>query len=82
MKIQEIINENPIKPIRAIAKDLKVSECTIRSVVHEGNLVQVMCEAEGPVYARCNKRALFNTCKVLAKQVETPNGWNALYFLQ
>jgi len=34
-KIQSIIDEGLSKSIRAILKDLQVSECTIRRIIHE-----------------------------------------------
>jgi len=34
-KVQGIIDEDPSKSIRAISKDLQVSECTIRRIIHE-----------------------------------------------
>ncbi|XP_011068611.1 PREDICTED: uncharacterized protein LOC105154645 isoform X1 [Acromyrmex echinatior] len=34
-QVQGIIDEDPSKSIRAISRDLQVSECTIRRIVHE-----------------------------------------------
>ncbi|EFN60862.1 hypothetical protein EAG_00186, partial [Camponotus floridanus] len=34
-QVQGIIDEDPSKSIRAISKDLQVSECTIRRIIHE-----------------------------------------------
>ena len=34
-QVQGIIHENPSKSIRAISRDLQVSECTIHRIVHE-----------------------------------------------
>ena len=34
-QVQEIIDEDLSKSIRAISRDLQVSECTIRRIVHE-----------------------------------------------
>ena len=34
-QVEDIINEDPSKFIRAISRDLQVSECTIRRILHE-----------------------------------------------
>ena len=34
-QVQGIIDKDPSKSIRAISRDLQVSECTIRRIVHE-----------------------------------------------
>ncbi|XP_012058553.1 PREDICTED: uncharacterized protein LOC105621701 [Atta cephalotes] len=34
-QVQGIIDEDPSKSIRAISRDLQISECTIRRIVHE-----------------------------------------------
>ena len=34
-QVQDIIDQDPSKSIRAISRDLQVSECTLRRIVHE-----------------------------------------------
>lgn len=78
-KVQKKINKNPRKSIRAITKDLKMSECTIR------RKLRMMTFGTSHVIRRssCWKytRVLFDLCEVLAKQTKTPRNLNVLVFV-
>lgn len=67
------------KSIRAIANDLKVSECMIRSVVDEDIWYKLYVMLKGQFILEV-KRKLLDPCKVLTKQVKSPRDWNTLGF--
>ena len=55
-QVQDIIEEDPSKSLKAKSRDLQVSECTIRSIVHEDIRYKsyVMCRGQFMLHKLCS----------------------------
>jgi len=77
-KVQGIIDEDPSKSIRAISKDLQVSECTIRRIIHED--IRYKCYTMRQFMSAQTREQRFIRAQRLLNKLKHPEISNMLWF--
>ena len=79
-QVQGIIDEDPSKSIRAISKDLQVSECAIRRIAHEDIRYKSYVMRKGQfMSAQTREQRFIQAHTMTFEQVKT--SWNPEYAL-
>jgi len=79
-KVQGIIDEDPSKSIRAISKDLQVSECTIRRIIHEDIRYKSYAMRRGQFMSAQTREQRFIRAQRLLNKLKHPEISDMLWF--
>ena len=79
-QVQDIIDEEPSKSIRAISRDLQVYECTIRRIVHEDIRYKSYVMRRGQFMSAQTREQRFIRAKRLLNKVKHPEIPDMLWF--
>jgi len=71
-QVQGIIDKDPSKSIRAISRDLQVSECTIRRIVHEDIRYKSYVMRKGQFMSAQTREQRFIRAKRLLNKLKHP----------
>ena len=79
-QVQGIIDEDPSKSIKAISRDLQVSECTIRRIVHEDIWYKSYVMRKGQFMSAQTREQRFVRAQRLLNKLKHPEIPDMLWF--